>query len=118
MRNPSRRTSWHHGRAGAMALLGFAACVLWVKPMGLLFWARIRILTNIPRTAIADDPRLIAAERTAHVGMVPEPIVLVLPLAPRRDPFVPFDRARSRNPNDVAHADPAGEAKSAVDSVE
>ncbi len=37
----------------AMPLLAFTT-VLWVKPMGLLLWARLRILTNIPRTAIAE----------------------------------------------------------------
>ncbi|MEY3024937.1 MAG: hypothetical protein RJA16_1763, partial [Planctomycetota bacterium] len=37
----------------AMPLLAFAT-VLWVKPMGLLLWARLRILTNIPRTAVAE----------------------------------------------------------------
>ena len=37
----------------AMPLLAFTT-VLWVKPMGLLLWARLRILTNIPRTAVAE----------------------------------------------------------------
>lgn len=31
------------------------------KPMGLLLWARLRILTSIPKTAIADDPAKVAA---------------------------------------------------------
>ncbi|RLS65518.1 MAG: hypothetical protein DWH96_00445 [Planctomycetota bacterium] len=40
------------------ALLWLAAfgTVVWAKPMGLLLWARLRILTSLPRTAIADDP--------------------------------------------------------------
>lgn len=37
----------------ALPLIAFAT-VLWVKPMGLLLWARLRILTNIPRTAVAE----------------------------------------------------------------
>ncbi len=45
----------------AMPLLAFTT-VLWVKPMGLLLWARLRILTNIPRTAVAEPE----AERTAQ----------------------------------------------------
>lgn len=50
------------GRRRALRLLRLAAplaalgVVLWLKPMGLLLWARLRILTNIPRTAIAEDP--------------------------------------------------------------
>ena len=39
--------------AGVATTLGFAT-VLWLKPMGLLLWARLKILTNIPRTAIAE----------------------------------------------------------------
>jgi hypothetical protein len=45
----------------AMPLLAFAT-VLWVKPMGLLLWASLRILTNIPRTAVA-EPRPPEASR-------------------------------------------------------
>jgi hypothetical protein len=50
------------GRRRALRVLQLAAplvavgAVLWLKPMGLLLWARLRILTNIPRTAIAEDP--------------------------------------------------------------
>lgn len=45
------------GRLARIALPLLAiATVLWLKPMGLLMWARLRILTNIPRTAIA-EPR-------------------------------------------------------------
>lgn len=45
------------GRLARMAVpLAAIATVLWLKPMGLLMWARLRILTNIPRTAIA-EPR-------------------------------------------------------------
>jgi len=50
-----RRSPWRRRLAAALPLLAFAS-VLWLKPMGLLLWARIRILTNIPRTAIA-EPR-------------------------------------------------------------
>jgi hypothetical protein len=52
---PTRRPPWRRRLAAALPLLAFAS-VLWLKPMGLLLWARIRILTNIPRTAIA-EPR-------------------------------------------------------------
>lgn len=48
-----RRSVWRRRLAAAAPLIAFAS-VLWLKPMGLLLWARIRILTNIPRTAIAE----------------------------------------------------------------
>jgi len=48
-----RRSPWRRRLVAALPLLAFAS-VLWLKPMGLLLWARIRILTNIPRTAIAE----------------------------------------------------------------
>lgn len=118
MREPALHRPRGRSRAGAVALLGFAACALWVKPMGLLFWARIRILTSIPRTAIADDPRLLAAEPPPRVGAVPPSIPLALPLSPQRDPFVSLDRASQRKQNLGTSPDPAGEAKSAADSVE
>lgn len=47
---------WMRGRKGALTLVAMFAVVAWAKPMGLLLWARIRILTSIPKTAIADDP--------------------------------------------------------------
>lgn len=43
-------------RNGALVLVSAFAVIAWAKPMGLLLWARLRILTSIPKTAIADDP--------------------------------------------------------------
>jgi len=48
--------AWMRSRKGALVLVSAFAVVAWAKPMGLLLWARIRILTSIPKTAIADDP--------------------------------------------------------------
>ena len=47
---------WIRSRRGAITFLAVFAVVAWAKPMGLLLWARIRILTSLPKTAIADDP--------------------------------------------------------------
>jgi hypothetical protein len=47
---------WIRRRRGALAIVAAFAVIAWAKPMGLLLWARIRILTSIPKTAIADDP--------------------------------------------------------------
>ena len=119
-RRKARRRPWPKG---PILLVAFAACVLWIKPMGLLLWARIRILTNVPRTAIADpdarpeDPAVLGALRA-------EP--LALPAAPSRDPFAfPASDGRGRpdangpaNPHDPHTSTPsdstdgAGEAKS------
>lgn len=51
---------WFRSRRTAIAFLMMFAVVAWAKPMGLLLWARIRILTSLPKTAIADDPGLAA----------------------------------------------------------
>ena len=38
----------------ALIVVACVALLIWAKPMGLLLWARIRILTSIPKTAIAE----------------------------------------------------------------
>lgn len=48
-----RRSRLRRTLIAAMPLMAFGT-VLWLKPMGLLLWARLRILTNIPRTAVAE----------------------------------------------------------------
>jgi hypothetical protein len=55
---PSQASAWRwiRSRRGAITFLAVFAVVAWAKPMGLLLWARIRILTSLPKTAIADDP--------------------------------------------------------------
>lgn len=47
--------SWLSNRRNALLVVAGLGLVIWAKPMGLLLWSRIRILTTIPRTAIADD---------------------------------------------------------------
>lgn len=49
-----RRRAWRLIRM--LAPIVAVAVVLWLKPMGLLLWARLRILTSIPRTAMAEEP--------------------------------------------------------------
>lgn len=76
--------AWMRGRKGALTLVAMFAVVAWAKPMGLLLWARIRILTSIPKTAIADDPA-----NAPEVVEVPPEIETGLPSAGRStaDPF-------------------------------
>ncbi len=52
----SRVGSWTRGPRGSIVLLSAFTLIALAKPMGLLLWARIRILTSLPKTAIADDP--------------------------------------------------------------
>jgi len=55
-RGASGAMAWMRSRKGALTFVAMFAVVAWAKPMGLLLWARLRILTSIPKTAIADDP--------------------------------------------------------------
>lgn len=68
----------------ALALVTCVALLIWAKPMGLLLWARIRILTNIPKTAIAEP----TAEQ-ASKPVQPSELDPKLPAigADLRDPF-------------------------------
>ena len=64
--------AWMRSRKGALMLVTAFAVVAWAKPMGLLLWARLRILTSIPKTAIADDPANTQAEEKPPVEKVDE----------------------------------------------
>jgi hypothetical protein len=55
---------WLRSPKSALALVGVFAVVAWAQPtLGLLLWARLRILTSIPKTAIADDPSKAPVEK-------------------------------------------------------
>ncbi|MCH2160723.1 MAG: hypothetical protein MK085_02500 [Phycisphaerales bacterium] len=45
----------HRRRGLCMALLLAVPMLAWAQPLGLLLWARLRLLTDIPRTAMATD---------------------------------------------------------------
>ncbi|MSR40287.1 MAG: hypothetical protein EXS10_00065 [Phycisphaerales bacterium] len=72
------------GNRRLQSLLWLAAfgTVVWAKPMGLLLWARLRVLTNLPRTAIADDPQARVDDASA-----PKERVIELPDFTDADPF-------------------------------
>jgi hypothetical protein len=74
---------WMRRRRSVLGVVAVFAVVAWAKPMGLLLWARIRILTSIPKTAIADEP-LVAAASAAPIE-----IETGLPIGPSAslDPF-------------------------------
>lgn len=74
---------WMRRRRRVLGVVAMFAVVAWAKPMGLLLWARIRILTSIPKTAIADDQPMVAASDT------PLELETGLPIGPSAslDPF-------------------------------
>lgn len=112
-RSLARRT-----RAGAVAFLALVVCVLWAKPMGLLLWARIRILTNIPRTAIADDVLAQALKNAAEDPRLPAPTRVELPVRASRDPFERTSRTSPHDRTLERASDRAGEAKSNGNNAE
>lgn len=67
----------------ALVLVACVGAAVWAKPLGMLLWARIRILTNIPKTAIA-EPTLAEA---------PKPVV-----PPDLDPQLPSLASELRDP--------------------
>lgn len=87
----------------ALALVACVALMIWAKPMGLLLWARIRILTNIPKTAIA-EPTLAKDSKPAQ----PSDLDPKLPGfgAQLRDPFSVDERVfpQPKQPGDTASA--------------
>ena len=77
--------AWMRSRKGALAFVAMFAVVAWAKPMGLLLWARLRILTSIPKTAIADDPAKAPAEEQPALeldsGLSPQGARLIDPFS-------------------------------------
>lgn len=81
---PGAKLSIPPSRTIALVVVASLGLMVWAKPMGLLLWARIRILTNIPKTAIADPA---VAQSTKPVQ--PPELDPQLPgaMATLRDPF-------------------------------
>ncbi|MGA1224348.1 MAG: hypothetical protein ACO31E_07260 [Phycisphaerales bacterium] len=108
--------AWMRSRKGALMLVTAFAVIAWAKPMGLLLWARLRILTSIPKTAIADDPANTQAEEKPPVeletGLPGMGSVLIDPFD--TDPHTPTS---SDSPN-PSHASIVPTQKSDDDSTE
>jgi hypothetical protein len=119
-RNRRRTPWWARPQVRAMTFFGAAAVVLWAKPMGLLLWARLRILANIPRTAIADDEALAAAvEDATPIPSLGEPMVVVLPRAPSSNPFADSSASAVDGPrqSDIPHKPTANSGPGGVDDA-
>lgn len=82
---PAKRgfAAWSRSRKTLVFFSLVTAFVL-AKPMGLLLWARLRILTSIPKTAIADEP-----EKLVVGPQLPKDVDPLLPAAEAGliDPF-------------------------------
>ena len=85
--SPARK-AWQHLRADRRKFGMVCACFL----LGMLFWARLIIITDMPRTAIAES---LVHEGSAQRGTVDRPshnesgvtAPLMLDSTPNRDPF-------------------------------
>ena len=103
-----RRTAWWNSqRFRSGAFVAGVAVVLWAKPMGLLLWARLRILANIPRTAIADDETFAVAPTNSlpPLEATDDSPVVVLPRAPSRNPFAISPGSPEATPGDRQQRD-------------
>lgn len=96
-------------RVRTLAFTAALASVLWAKPMGLLLWARLKILTNIPRTAIA-DPGDGAPVLVRNRPDLAEPQELRVPGRPSTDPFRIDDTVfpAPERPAESSRTDPKG----------
>jgi len=100
------------------SLLTLVAATMWARPAGLLIWNRLRIITGMPRMAIAnEDPKALAQSDMELPESLQGGRVVLLEDTLRRDPFaavVRFDRdtmatgsRASASSSEVADASPA-----------
>lgn len=76
------------------ALLLAVAGSLWARPAGLLLWHRLRIITGMPRMAVAvDEAETLAALTPDTPASLDAGRTVQLDGALRRDPFVPTTNA-------------------------
>lgn len=97
-------------RKGILIAVASVAMVAWATPLGLLLWARIRILTSIPRTAIADDTLAYAPRVELPTELDP---ALPGSDAALRDPFF-VDQKVFPDPRTVASPAPVSAPRASV----
>lgn len=122
-------------RKGLIVAVASLAMVAWVTPLGLLLWARIRILTSIPKTAIADDTLARAPKNDQPPELDPglpggewtlrDPFQVDSAVFPRPQTQSPAGRGSTNSPNQgttqsVVTVEPAasGEGDESVESIE
>ncbi len=75
---------------GIFALLLAVACTFWARPAGMLIWHRLRIVTGMPRMAIAnEDPDVLASVDVPEPDMIDAGREVRLDQNLLRDPFLP-----------------------------
>jgi hypothetical protein len=74
-------------RFRALVAVCAVGVVVWAKPMGLFIWARMRLITGIPRTAMADEPIAADAPKAPEPSLQ-APIAVALDDSTDRDPFL------------------------------
>lgn len=99
-------------RGISMALLLSIPLMAWAQPLGLLLWARLRLLTNIPRTAMATE-EMEAKAKIEPPSSLPDLASVGLDERANRDPlqFNPeyFPRLNSQPHSDATGAKYPGE---------
>jgi hypothetical protein len=77
-----------HRQFMVLGLLVLTGGVMMARPAGMLLWHRLRIISGMPRTAIADqDPQIIAASTGTMLEPVSDGRSIQLDVALLRDPF-------------------------------
>ena len=70
------------------SLLLLVACTFWARPAGMLIWHRLRIVTGMPRMAIAnEDPEMVASVDADAPASLQAGREVTLDRSLRRDPF-------------------------------
>ena len=70
------------------SLLAMVAATMWARPAGLLIWNRLRIITGMPRMAIAnEDPQVVAQADITFPDALEAGRAVFLEERLRRDPF-------------------------------
>jgi hypothetical protein len=122
-------------RKGLIVAVASLAMVAWVTPLGLLLWARIRILTSIPKTAIADDTLAQAPKNDQPPELDPglpggewtlrDPFQVDSAIFPKPQTQSPASRGSTNSPNQgttqsVVTVEPAvsSEVDASVESIE
>jgi hypothetical protein len=73
-------------RFRALVTVMAVGMVLWAKPMGLFIWTRLRMVTSIPRTAMADEEAVLQAP--SPTAQPPRVQSITLDTLAVRDPFL------------------------------
>ncbi len=77
-----------HRQFMVFGLLVLTGGVMMARPAGMLLWHRLRIISGMPRTAIADqDPEIVAARTSPMFETVSEGRSIRLDVSLVRDPF-------------------------------